>query len=145
MSSGIFPKSWDGGIPPVEETPENPPQALQPGPYTQPVDTSALYYGLGCDVRIRAPVLNSIISEIVNVLERAGMPYQAANLNNLVSAIVRLIKSGGEPVPYSGPLSTKTRTLPAVETLSLKAELAGLHAEIDALKKEVAELKRVPA
>lgn len=137
MGSGLFPHSWDGGIPPNEETPENPPQAQKPGDYTQPVDTSALYYGLGCDVRIRAPVLNSIISEIINVLERAGMPYQAANLNNLVTAIVRLIKSGGEIVPY-GPM----QTYPGIVSLrGMAADLFVMRADMETLKKEIAALK----
>lgn len=120
--SGWFPHSWDGGIPPVPETPNNPPQALQPGPYTQPIDTSALYYGLGCDVRIRAPVLNSIISELTAVLEGAGIPYQASRVNNLVTAISIIASRGGQ--------------------LAAHAELDIQQQEIGDLQKEIAELKR---
>jgi|SRR5215831_15969504 len=113
--SGIFPHSWDGAIPPNPDTPDNPPQARKPGPYTQPTDTSALYYGLGCDVKIRAPVLNSIISELVSVFEAAGIAYQAGRLNNLALAISIIATRG-----YAAPID----------------------AEVAELKKEVAELKR---
>src|SRR5262245_66677931 len=104
--SGWFPHSWDGAIPPVPETPDNPPQALKPGPYTQPTDTSALYYGLGCDVKIRAPVLNSIISELTAVLESAGIAYQAGRLNNLALAISIIATRG-----YAAPVHPEVAEL----------------------------------
>lgn len=138
--AGIFPQSWDGAIPPNPETPDNPPQARQPGPYTQPPDTSALYYGLGCDVRIRAPVLNSIVSEIVSVLEGAGIPYQAGRLNNLALAISLIAARGGAlaaiaPVANAEPDST----------ISLRAELRKLRTQVDVLKQEIAALKTTNA
>src|SRR5262249_25756319 len=133
MSSGIFPHSWDGGIPPNPETPDNPPQALKPGDYTQPTDTSALYYGLGCDVRIRAPVLNSIISELIGVLELARVAYQAGRLNNLANAI--------SIIAGKGPIAPLTE-LP-VEIRSEQITMRAMQAEITALKKEIAALKNV--
>jgi len=131
MGSGLFPHSWDGAIPANPETPTNPPQALPIGDYTQPTDTSALYYGLGCDVRIRAPVLNSIISEIMAVCEFANVAYSAGRLTNLRDAIVKLIKSGGEQIPHGFDPN-----YPGIP-ISVKA----MKAEIDALKAEVAALK----
>jgi len=121
-NSGWFPHSWDGGIPPVEDRPDNPPQALIPGDYTQPTDTSALYYGMGCDVRIRAPVLNSIISELMSVLEGAGIPYTAGRLNNLVTAISIIAARGG--------------------ALAVEVYVHELKAEIRVLKREVEVLQR---
>lgn len=125
--SGWFPQSWDGAIPPNEQTPDNPPNALKPGDYTQPVDTSALYYGLGCDVRIRAPVLNAIISELLAVCEYASVAYQAGRVTNLRTALVRLIQSGGAQVPHGFDPN-----YPGIPRMM---------AEIDALKKEVATLR----
>lgn len=127
MGSGLFPHSWDGGIPPNPETPSNPPQALKPGAYTQPTDTSALYYGLGCDTRIRAPVMNSIISEIVGVLEHAGIAYQAGRLNNLATAIAIIV-------------ARDSRIASAVEADIQQQEIGALQKEIATLKKQVAML-----
>lgn len=121
MGSGIFPHSWDGGIPPNPETPDNPPQALKPGDYTQPPDTSALYYGLGCDVRIRAPVLNSIVSEIIGVLEYARIPYQAGRLNNLATAVALIAARGG--------------------AAAASAEVLELRKQVDAMRNEVRALR----
>jgi len=103
--SGIFPASWDGGIPPNAQTPENPPQAFLPDHYAMPPDTSPLYYGMGCDIRIRAPVLNSIISEVIAVCDRAGFAYRADSLRNLVTAIMYLIERGrsGVMIRQSAP------------------------------------------
>jgi hypothetical protein len=125
--AGIFPASWDGGIPPVASSPDNPPQALAPGDHTQPIDTSALYYGLGCDVRIRAPVLNSIISEIIGVLESAGIAYQAGRLNNLATAIAIIAQRGGQLAASVG-LDIQQK------------EIGDLQKEVAALKRQVAAL-----
>jgi len=136
MSSGIFPHSWDGGIPPNPETPDNPPQAYQGTPYLQPTDTSVLYYGLGCDVRIRAPVLNSIISEIFAVLTYAGVRYSAASVTNLATAIALIAQRGGAgaPEPHGEGLGI-------VEVRSEQISVRTMQAQINALRKEVAELK----
>ena len=144
--SGIFPSSWDGGIPPNPETPDNPPQALKPGDYTQPVDTSALYYGLGCDVRIRAPVLNSIISEIVAVLEHAGIPYMAGRLNNLALAISTIAIRGSSaslPVTDAEALSPVSRQQDVVSLRTEADKIAQLQKEVAALRYELNELKRL--
>jgi len=121
-NSGIFPHSWDGGIPANPDTPDNPPQAFQPRPLYQPTDTSANYYGLGCDTRIRAAVMNSIISEIIAVCDRAGVAYTAAKLDNLATAIF-------------GPAQHAD-------------DIVALRQEVELLKREVATLRqrtRVPA
>ena len=89
---GIFPFQTDGGLPPNPDQPNNPAQAFPPT--VPPIDTSALYYGNGCDVRLRPHVLNSLISEIAAAADRAGFGYQAASLHNLEKAVRYLIQRG---------------------------------------------------
>ena len=69
--SGWHPLARDGGVPPNPATPTSPPQAF--APQTLPIDTDALYYSNGCDVALRPPVLNSIISEMLGVVDRVGL------------------------------------------------------------------------
>jgi len=102
--SGIFPYSTDGGIPPNAQTPNNPAQAFI-HQHALPADTSALYYGNGCDVRLRPHVVNSLISEIAAVADRAGVAYRAASLQNLEVSIRYLIQRG---LPHSGMLVAQT-------------------------------------
>jgi len=90
--AGIFPYSQDGGLPPNPGQPNNPAQAFDPT--IPPQDTSALYYGNGCDVRLRPAVVNSLISEIAATADRAGSPYKAASLQNLEFAVRYLIQRG---------------------------------------------------
>ena len=91
--SGMFPHSWDGGIPPNAATPNNPAQAFIHDPFP-PTDTSALYYGNGCDVRLRPHVLNSLISELASTVERGEVAYRASRLTNLELATRYLIQRG---------------------------------------------------
>ena len=90
--AGIFPLAQDGGIAPNPSQPNNPAQALAPNP--PPLDTAALYYGNGCDVRLRPHVLNSIISEIAATCQRAGIAYRASSLDNLETAVAYMIQRG---------------------------------------------------
>ena len=90
--SGIFPYSQDGGLPPNPGQPNNPAQAFPPT--ITPLDTSALYYGNGCDVRLRPHVVNSLISEIAATADRAQYPYRASSLQNLEFAVRYLIQRG---------------------------------------------------
>jgi len=89
---GIFPYQYDGGLPPNAGTPNNPAQAYPPA--IVPVDTSALYYGNGCDVRLRPHVINSLISEVESVVDRAELAYRMASLRNLELATRYLIQRG---------------------------------------------------
>ena len=91
--SGVFPHSWDGGIPGNAATPNNPAQAWIHDPFP-PLDTSALYYSNGCDVRLRPHVLNSLISEIASTVERGEVGYRASRLTNLELATRYLIQRG---------------------------------------------------
>jgi len=96
---GIFPFQNDGGLPSNPAQPNNPAQAF--APTLPPLDTSALYYGNGCDVRLRPHVVNSIISEIAATADRAGFGYQASSLHNLENAIRYMIQRG---IPRGAPL-----------------------------------------
>jgi hypothetical protein len=89
---GIFPYQYDGGLPPNAGTPDNPAQAYPPT--IVPVDTSALYYGNGCDVRLRPHVINSLISEIASIADRGEVAYRQASLRNLELATRYLIQRG---------------------------------------------------
>jgi len=90
--SGIFPLIRDGGLPPNPSQPNNPAQAFPPT--VPPIDTAALYYGNGCDVRLRPHVLNSLISEIAATADRAAIPYNPSSLKNLETAVRYLIQRG---------------------------------------------------
>jgi len=107
--AGIFPFSQDGGLPPNPAQPNNPAQAFPPT--TLPADTSALYYGNGCDVRLRPAVVNSLISEIAATSDRAMIPYRAASLQNLELAVRYLIQRG---LARAGLLLEQTETNYAV-------------------------------
>src|SRR5262245_47468439 len=109
--SGIFPQAADGGIPPNVATPLNPSHAYPPG--TAPLNTSPLYYGNGCDVRLRPEVVNSMISELEAIVDRAGVAYDSTILTNVETAIRYLIQRGlpefslltGGPNFYAATLS----------------------------------------
>lgn len=88
--SGIFPNSPDGGIPPNPSNAGNPTHAFPPT--LQPLSTAALYYGNGCDVRLRPEVLNSLISEIAAITDRAELHYDPSRLINLQLATRYLIQ-----------------------------------------------------
>ena len=90
--SGIFPNGSDGGLPPNTSDPLNPNHAYNP--INPPLDTSALYYGNGCDVRLRPEVVNSLISELAALSDRAGISYQAGRLTNTELAVRYLIQRG---------------------------------------------------
>jgi len=90
--AGIFPFAQDGGLAPNPSQPNNPAQAFNPNP--PPLDTVALYYGNGCDVRLRPAVVNSLISEIAATCQRAGLAYRASSLGNLQTAVAYMIQRG---------------------------------------------------
>lgn len=109
--AGIFPQNTDGGMPPNAASPLNPTHAYAPQ-WAGPVNTSALYYGNGCDVRLRPEVVNSLISEMEAVVDRAGVSYDSNRLTNTELAIRYLIQRGlpkwcilyGGSTYYSGTL-----------------------------------------
>src|SRR5262245_2749244 len=96
--SGIFPAGADGGLAPNAAQPNNPTHAYPPA--IVPADSAALYYGNGCEVRLRPEVLNSIISEIAATVDQAGLPYQSGSLENLERAIRYLIQQGKPRYAY---------------------------------------------
>jgi hypothetical protein len=90
--SGIFPSSADGGLAPNPADPNNPKNAFPP--ILPPNGTAALYYGNGCDVRLRPEVVNSLISEIAATVDEAKLNYNPAKLENLEHAVRYLIQRG---------------------------------------------------
>src|SRR5262250_2264913 len=107
--SGIFPNASDGGLPPTAD-PNNPSHAYDP--VRDPVSTSALYYGNGCDVRLRPEVVNSLISEQEALVDAAELAYDPGRLTNLRLGTQYLIQRGlmsgcalvGGPAAYTGTL-----------------------------------------
>jgi len=90
--SGIFPNGSDGGLAPNPAEPTNPSHAYPP--VTPPTGTSALYYGNGCDVRLRPEVVNSIISELEATCDEAKYSYDVGKLDNVEHAVRYLIQRG---------------------------------------------------
>lgn len=109
--AGIFPASTDGGLPPNPGNSTNPSHAYLPAKL--PLDTTALYYGNGCDVRLRPEVLNSLISEVAAICDRVHLPYQSGLLTNLRSAVEYIVQRGipcyavgtGGPFVYTAAMS----------------------------------------
>jgi len=93
FNNGIFPRGYDGGLPANPNTPNDPTQAFLHR-HKLPVDTSALYFGNGCDVRLRPHVINSLISEIAALADRAGVGYRQSSLQNTEIAARYLIQRG---------------------------------------------------
>jgi len=102
--TGIFPQHYDGGIPANPNTPNDPAQAFLHR-HQLPIDTDALYYGNGCEVRLRPHVVNSLISEIAAIADRAGVGYRASSLQNAETAIRYLIQRG---LPHACMLDQQT-------------------------------------
>src|SRR5215470_6492206 len=108
--SGIFPNASDGGLPPTAD-PNNPSHAYDP--VRDPVGTSALYYGNGCDVRLRPEVVNALISEQEAVTDAGEVKYDPGRLTNLLLGTQYLIQRGretgamllGGPAAYTGTLT----------------------------------------
>jgi len=130
--AGIFPYSQDGGLSPNPMQPNNPAQAFDP--LIPPQDTSALYYGNGCDVRLRPHVVNSLISEIAATAGRAGLPYRAASLQNLEFAVRYLIQRGlprgallveVNPFNFTVTLDPPPKTYTDFMTLTLVPQMLG--------------------
>lgn len=90
--SGIFPQAADGGLPPNPAQPDNPARAYPP--IIPPLSTAALYYGNGCDVRLRPEVVNSLISEVVATVDEAKLAYDPTKQENLEHAVRYLIQRG---------------------------------------------------
>lgn len=90
--SGWHPLPKDGGIAPNPALPTSPAQAY--APVTMPLDTDALYYGNGCDVRLRPHVLNSLISEGLALIDRVGLPYRPGRLTNLREGVEYIDQKG---------------------------------------------------
>jgi len=109
--SGIFPNGTDGGLPPNPASPNNPSHAYDP--VRDPVGTSALYYGNGCDVRLRPEVVNALISEQEAVTDAGEVKYDPGRLTNLLLGTQYLIQRGretgamllGGPAAYTGTLT----------------------------------------
>src|SRR5262245_36358521 len=90
--AGIFPQSVDGGLPHNPDQPHNPTQSIPLE--TEPTGTAALWYGNGCDVRLRPHVINSLISEIAATADIAQVSYDPSRLTNLQLATRYLIQRG---------------------------------------------------
>lgn len=90
--SGIFPEASDGGVPP---------EAASNGfdPTNPPTSGAALYYGNGCGVVLRPVVLNSLISEIACITDKAGRNYDPGDVCNLYNAVMDLITSSQRGMP----------------------------------------------
>jgi|SRR5262245_9410601 len=109
--SGWHPNASDGGLPPNPASPNNPAAAFDP--VRDPVNTSALYYGNGCDVRLRPEVVNSLISENLAVVDAAELHYDPGRLTNLSLGVQYLIQRGlvigafmlGGPNAYNATLA----------------------------------------
>src|SRR5262245_38360402 len=108
--SGIFPNATDGGLPPNPANPLNPAAAYDP--LVNPLNTSALYYGNGCDVRLRPEVVNSLISEMEATVDQATLAYNSQSRENLEHAVRYLNQRGlamaaiaaGGPFNYTAQL-----------------------------------------
>ena len=90
--SGIFPAAADGGVVP---------EAATNGydPVIPPAEGAALYYGNGCGVVLRPEVLNSLISEIACLSDKAQRPYDSGNLCNVYESIMALINASQRGMP----------------------------------------------
>lgn len=108
--SGWHPEQVDGGIPPNPNDRNNPIQAYPPN--WPPQGTVARYYGNGCDVRLRPHVLNSLISENLELIDWAGVNYNPGELTNLRTGVQYIVQKGlpkwvilgGGPIYYTGTL-----------------------------------------
>ena len=111
--SGIFPNAPDGGLPPNPASPNNPAAAYDPA--FDPINTAALYYGNGCDVRLRPEVVNSIISNIAAVVDGGEVHYEAGRLTNLLLGVQYLIQRGlmSGALMIGGPNAYSTTLTPA--------------------------------
>lgn len=83
--SGWHPEGVDGGLMPNPGDPNNPANAFNPT--KPPSGTAPLYFGNGCDVRLRPAVINSLISENLSVVDSVGLNYDPHSLINLRTAI----------------------------------------------------------
>jgi hypothetical protein len=126
--SGIFPAAADGGLAPNANDQLNPTHAYPP--VTAPVGTAALYYGNGCDVRLRPEVVNSLISEQEALIDRAMLPYNPNRLTNLELAARYLIQRGlprgtvfvGGPNNFTATLDPPSTAYNNFMTLSILPE-----------------------
>lgn len=113
--SGIFPNQADGAV-----VPSNAQSAYDP--VIDPLNTNSDYFASGCNIKLRAEVLNSIISEIACVVDKAGRAYDATSRCNLHLSIAALIaaSSGGgggtttQPVVVLATCSTTEPVAPVV-------------------------------
>jgi hypothetical protein len=113
--SGIFPNTADGGLAPNATDTNNPSHAYDPN--TEPLNTAALYYGNGCDVRLRPEVVNALISEVEGVVDVADVAYNQARLDNLQRAARFLIQRGKpRSSTLTGPVNAWTGVLDPVST-----------------------------
>lgn len=108
--SGWHPEVADGGLPPNPSDATNPIQAFPP--IRPPAGTAALYYGNGCDVRLRPAVLNTLISENLALVDSVGLNYNPGRLTNTRLAVEYVVQKGlpkwvaldGGPSYYTGVL-----------------------------------------
>lgn len=118
--SGIHPNSGDGGVACTV--------AVPPGfcPVSIPVLTDPLYFGAGCQLRLRPELVNAIISELRSTIDGQRVPYNPNLLTNLKTAVNYAIQEGapqhayvsGGPNAYVGALSPTFRT-PVADLTSL--------------------------
>jgi hypothetical protein len=99
--SGIFPNVIDGAV-----VPSSAANAFTPT--ITPVNTTANYFSSSCNLKLRAELLNSLISEIACAVDSSGLAYNAASRCNLSLAIKKLI----------------TDNIPAVQTPVARATCA---------------------
>lgn len=90
--SGWHPRQLDGGLAPNPQDPGNPSQAFPPT--RPPLNTAALYFGNGCDVRLRPHVINSLISENLALVDSVGMNYNPGLLTNQRTAVEYVVQKG---------------------------------------------------
>lgn len=87
--SGIFPKAADGAVAAVDTV-----GAKAPG--INPTADGALFFPASCGIRLRPEVLNSMISEISEVVDNLGQfPYDPTKQDNMHRAINFAIRRYG--------------------------------------------------
>ena len=84
-ANGIFIQQADGGIAPASAINGYTP-AVGPAP-----GGLVLYYPSGCGAIIRGAQLNAIVSELLAVVDGAGLAYDITKLDNVFLAIKQLI------------------------------------------------------
>jgi hypothetical protein len=88
--TAVFP---DSGVPPYEA------RNSILNPWT--VNCSNLWYSTArCEPRFDPAAANAMLSELINAVNCAGIPYDCNKLNNLCDAILKMIQNGGSNCLY---------------------------------------------